>query len=112
MRKPRRDALAVLRVVEIVIAERQRRYACTGDATGGGVAPGAHAGGPMDLRIRRPAARLREMDAVLAQITADERQMRVALWVAGDAPLMAVLRQMAVAEQNAVKSRVVVRQPV
>src|SRR5690606_9235030 len=56
-------------------------------------------------------ARLPAVDAAGFQVTAHEVEVSVAARVARDAPLLAVFREMAVAEQNAVQAGVLIVEP-
>ena len=52
------------------------------------------------------------MDAAIAQVIAHEREVLVARGIPRYAQLLAVLRQMPIAEENAVESGLVLRQPI
>src|SRR5690349_5213902 len=106
MREPRRDALAMRVVVQIAVGERQRLRSRADDAPGRRVADDAAAGGPMHLRVRLAARRFPIVDAAGCEVIADEREMLVARRIARHAPLLSILRQMAVTEQNSIQPRI------
>src|SRR5579864_9600417 len=100
MRKARRDALAVLLVVEVGIRERECLRTGAGNATRRCVAHNAPACGPVHLSVRLAASGFPVVDAALLQVVAHEGEVLVARGIAGHAPLLALLRQVTVAEQD------------
>ena len=92
MREARGDALALIRIVEVIIGERQRRNAGGHALSARGIADRAQPCRPVHFDVGLAAADLPEVDPALPEMLAHELKMRVALRIAGDDPMAAVLR--------------------
>src|SRR5688572_26279420 len=93
--------------IKIVADEWQGGCPGAHDAAGAAVAHDPSTCAPSKLLVSTMACSRPEMDAAFFQVIGDERQMLIAQRIAADAPFEAVARQMAVAQQDSVQSRVV-----